>query len=53
MDNVENFIISEAKRFIDENEKIYKNANKKVKLVYDSDYILNDPKNQEQKRKCC
>ena len=53
MDNVENYIISEAKRFIDENEKIYKNANKKVKLVYDSDYILNDPKNQEQKRKCC
>ena len=53
MDNVENYIISEAKRFIDENVKIKTNDNKKMKLVYDSEYILNDPKNQEQKRKCC
>ena len=53
MDNVERYIISEAKRFIDENLKINKNDNKKMKLAYDSDYILNDPKNQQRKRKCC
>jgi len=53
MDNVENYIISKAKRFIDENEKIKTNDNKKMKLAYDSEYILNDPKNQEQKSNCC
>ena len=53
MDNVENYIISEAKRFIDENVKIKTNDNKKMKLVYDSEYILNEPKNKEQKSNCC
>ena len=52
MDNLERFIINEAKRFIDENEKILKNNNKKVKLAYDKDIII-DNKEKQEKGKCC
>ena len=52
MDNLERFIINEAKRFIDENENILKNNNKKVKLAYDKDIII-DNKEKQEKGKCC
>ena len=52
MDNLERFIINEAKRFIDENEKILINNNKKVKLAYDKDIII-DNKEKQEKGKCC
>ena len=52
MDNLERFIINEAKRFIDENEKIPINNNKKVKLAYDKDIII-DNKEKQEKGKCC
>ena len=52
MDNLERYIISEAKRYIDENANINTKINKKVKLTYDSVYNLNEQKKQK-KRKCC
>ena len=52
MDNLERYIISEAKKYIDENANKNTKINKKVKLTYDNVYNLNELKKQK-KRNCC
>ena len=53
MDNLERYILTESKRFIDDEEKKKKNIDKKIKLDNKKNNKNNIDKNNNGNSKCC
>ena len=52
MDNLERYIITEAKRFIDDEERKLKEYQNISAILSNSNIILNNPKEEDSKDEC-